>query len=223
MYSLGGSVVDEQGRVNIDIPEFRKSFELFVDFVREGAMPTEGLGWSWTDPGELFAAGKAGFIHDGTVDINRFRTKEIAEAIWEDWIATPPLSYDSGYPPAAPEMSSAAFCVNPYAKPNHQAAAMLWLDMYRSYMVQYNELVFEGNETAAAPLYDHPEVKKRMPLPEVKRAAIEHSKTTVLPPGGDQIMLVTHEWWQKAALGEVSVSEAIKNAQKEIDEIQAVF
>jgi ABC-type glycerol-3-phosphate transport system substrate-binding protein len=223
LYSLGGWFLDSKGNINVLSTEFRKAFEIFVKMGQNGAMPAEALGWAWTDPGELFGKGKAGFIHDGVVNISRYMSPTLYPDIKDDWIATIPLSYDSKTPPAVAEASSAALAVNPYTSPKQQAAAMLFLDFYRSYQVQWNELAFEGNETVATALYDREDVKNTIPLPNVKKTAIEVSKTEMLPPGADEALARLLEWWQKAVLGTISIDEALTKAQKDIDAIAATF
>ncbi|MEM4522321.1 MAG: hypothetical protein QW738_03785 [Nitrososphaeria archaeon] len=223
LFSQGGSFLDAKGNIYFLSSEFKNVFELFIKMDRNGAMPREALGWSWTDPGELFGRGKVGFIHDGTVNINRYISPTLYPEIKDDWIALPPLSFDGKSVPATEEHSSQPWSINPYAHPKQQAAAMLFADFYRSYEVQWNELVFEGNETLAAPLYKRADVVAAMPLPEVKKAAIELSKMELYPPGADDIFARLNEWWHKAILGEVSIDDALKNAQKDADAISATF
>ncbi|MEM4193647.1 MAG: hypothetical protein QXK55_03300 [Nitrososphaeria archaeon] len=223
LYSLGGQFLDKNGNINVLTPEFKKAFEIFVKMGQNGAMPAEALGWSWSEVGDIFGKGKVGFIHDGVVNISRYLSPTLYPEIKDDWVATIPLSYDGNTPPAVAEASSAALGVNPYASPKQQAAAMLFLDFYRSYEVQWNELAFEGNETCATALYDRDDVKNTIPLPNVKKTAISVSKTEMLPPGADDCLTRLLEWWQKAVLGQVSIDDALTNAQKDIDNISATF
>jgi len=223
LYSLGGKALTAEGWMNVLTDEFKEVFKFFVNLGRSGILPKEALGWAWTDPGELFGKGKVCFINDGTVNITRFMNPKLAPGLDEDWVVLPPLGYDKGYPPATSDCSPVCFGVNPYTSPKKKAAAMLFLDFYRSYQAQWNELAFEGNETVAAPLYDEESVLEHVDKPDIRKEAVKVIRLELLPPGADSMLSYLLEWWQKAVLGEVDADEALKKAQEDIEAVQAKF
>lgn len=220
-YSLGGKFVTPDGKkINLVSKESKMVHEYFIELFREGVIPSEALGWSWTDAPDLFAKGKAGIVYQGTVNAVRFSNPELAPEIQDDWIALEPLSWDAGYPKATVEEASANLSVSPFIPDERKAAALLFLDYYRSYQSQWNELAFEGNETTATALYERPDVKERLVAGPQRRAAIEAARSELLPPIADTAQKIWLEWFHRAALGEVSVDEALESAQAEIDELQ---
>lgn len=218
-YSLGGKFLTPEGKINVVSKESKIVHEYFVSLFKDGIIPQEALGWSWTDAPDLFAKGKAGIVYQGTVNAVRFSNPELAPEIQDDWIALPPLSWDQGYPKATVEEASANLSVSPFIPDERKAAALLFLDLYRSYQAQWNELAYEGNETVATALYNRPDVQQRLIAGEARREAIKYSRSEALPPEADSAQKIWWEWVQKAILGEVSVDEALENAQSEIDQL----
>lgn len=219
-YSLGGKFV-VNGKINLLSKESKMVHEYFLELFQEEVIPREALGWSWTDAPDMFAKGKAGILYQGTVNAVRFSNPKLAPEIQDDWIALEPLAWDEGYPPATVEEASANLSVSPYIPDERKAAALLFLDLYRSYQCQWNELAYEGNETVAYPLYDREDVKQRLVAAEPRKKAMQVAKLEALPPIADQAQKIWLEWFHRAILGEVSLDEALESAQKEIDELQA--
>jgi len=215
LYSLGGNFVNN-GRFDVTSPEYKQVFTYMVNLVREGAVPKEALGWSWTDAPEVFERGQAAMLLAGTVNITRW-TDNPPEAIAGDWDVVPPLPWDEGYPRASAAGPSPNWAVNKYASDAEKAAAMLFLDLYRSYQSQWNELGFEGNESAVPALYDMENIQELVSRYDVRRVAIESTRVETLPVNGDQMLQFQLEWWARAALGEVSIDEALQGLQEDIE------
>jgi ABC-type glycerol-3-phosphate transport system substrate-binding protein len=216
LYSMGGKFTTN-GQYDVTSPEYRKMFTYMVNLVREGAAPEEAFGWSWTDAPETFERGRAAFLMAGTVNATRFQDQK-PEAIAGDWDFVPAPGWED-----KPGMSTidgtAYWAVNTYAKDNEKAAAALFLDLYRSYQGQWNEIGFEGNECPIPAIYDMDSIKKAVYKPDTRSAAIARTGGESLPVNGDQMLKYEHEWWTKAASGEVSIDEALKNLANDIKSI----
>jgi len=217
LYSMGGQFVRD-GQFDVASAEYRATFKYMVDLVRKGAVPTEAFGWSWTDAPETFARGRAAMLIAGPVNATRW-TDNPPEAIEGDWDVTAPLPWDKGYPRATATGASPNWVVNAYASDEEKAAALLFLDLYRSYQSQWNELGFEGNESAVPALYDLESIQKIVPKTDVRRVAIKSAKVESLPVNGDQMLKYQLEWWTKAASGEVSVEKALEGLREDIKSI----
>jgi len=217
--SQGGSMCDSSGRMNVTTPEWHNTFEVFVDYVRTGGMTTDALGWSWTDSPEMFGKGKAAMCMCGSSDLTFYEDPDRYGAIQGDWEAMPPWPYDKGMPRAT-ATSAANFSVNPFINDNQKAAALLWMDLYRSYEVQWNEAFFEGNECYVSSLYEKEENRKFVNFPEVRAETLKAMAAEILPPNADTALKFLLEYYHKACLGEISVDEALSSAQDEIDLLQ---
>ncbi len=221
VHSLGGSFVDKTGRINFFDPAVQKSWKLFVDYFTSGAAPPESLGWSWSESPEVFGRGKAGLVLAGSVDAVRYSNPQLSPEIQGDWAIAEPIGFDVKDPPRTGDPWIGVAGVNPYASPNEQAAAFLFADYYRSFQSQWNEMVYEGNETAALGVYDLPSAKERGLHLEMRKKWETVGVLEALPPGGDDIFVKWLAWFQSAALGKISAEEALKKAQEDADKIQA--
>jgi hypothetical protein len=59
-------------------------------------------------------------------------------------------------------------------------------------------------------------IKKAVYRPAERRESVQHTGGESMPVNGDQMLKYQHEWWSKAATGEVSVEEALKNLAKDV-------
>jgi len=186
LYSMGGEFVKD-GKFDVTSPEYKETFTYMADLVKEGGAPEEALGWSWTDAPEIFARGRAAMLIAGSVNATRWTDNPPAE-LEGDWDMVPPLPWKEGMPRASAAGASPNWAVNSYASENEKAAAMLFLDLYRSYQAQWNELGYEGNESSVPALYDMESIQEVVPKAEARRKAIESTQVESLPINGSQML-----------------------------------
>jgi ABC-type glycerol-3-phosphate transport system substrate-binding protein len=221
VHSQGGSYVDpETGRVEFLTEPVKNTWKWLVDIYKKGVAPKESLGWSWAESPEVFGRGKAGMVLAGSVNAVRYENPELSPGIQGDWAIAEPIGWDVGMPPFTGDPWIGMAGVNPFAPPNVQAAALLWGDFYRSYQAQWNEMVYEGNETAAVGVYDLPSAKKYGLHLEERKKWESVAVLESLPPGGDDIFKRWLEWLHNAIAEKVDTDTALENAQKDADKIQ---
>ena len=214
IYSMNGNYIND-GKFDVTSPEYKEMFRYMVNLVKEGAIPKEALGWSWTDAPETFARGRAAMLFAGSVNATRFKDKTPA-AIKGDWDFAPPVAWEEGTPGMTTIDGTAYWAVNKYSSEGDKAAAMLFLDLYRSFQSQWNEIGFEGNECGIPAMYNMDSINKAVYKPDTRRISIKNTGGESLPINGDQMIKYQHEWWVKAATGEVSIDEALKQLEKDI-------
>ena len=59
-------------------------------------------------------------------------------------------------------------------------------------------------------------IEKAIYKPALTRQSVQHTGGESMPVNGDQMLKYQHEWWSKAATGEVSVEEALKNLEQDV-------
>ena len=214
LYSMGGRFIKD-GKFDVTSADYKEMFRYWVDLVKEGAVPKEALGWSWTDAPEVFARGRAAMLIAGPVNATRFKDNPPA-AIKGDWDFRPQLAWKEGDIGITSIGTIVVWSVNKYASEAEKAASILFLDFYRSFQSQWNEIGFEGNECAVPAMYDMESIKKAIYKPEVSRESVQKTYGESLPVNGDQMIKYEHEWWARAATGEVSIEEALKNLANDI-------
>lgn len=214
MYSMGGKFI-KNGKFDVTSPEYKEMFWYMVDLVKEGGVPKEALGWSWTDAPETFARGRTAMLIAGAVNAARFKDDTPA-AIKGDWDFRPQLAWKEGDIGTTSIGTIVVWSINKNASEAEKAAALLFMDLYRSYQSQWNEIGFEGNECAVPAMYDMDSIKKAVYKPEARRDSVQHTGGESMPVNGDQMLKYQHEWWSRAATGDVSVEEALKNLEQDV-------
>jgi ABC-type glycerol-3-phosphate transport system substrate-binding protein len=188
-------------------------------WVNGGAAP-ESIEYGWPDAPEVFAKGRAGFIIAGSVFMKNFGNPEYAGAIQGDWVVVPSPAWKGvgirGRSLGEPD----TWAINTFIAGENKAAAMLWIDFYRSYQAQFNELYVEGNESCMIPVYDHPAIKRDTEEPDVRAEAVAQHMGESFPPHTEEALEMVMEYLHKVVIGQMDRATALKELQSNIDEMQ---
>jgi ABC-type glycerol-3-phosphate transport system substrate-binding protein len=194
-------------------------WNLLTDLWVKGGASKESIEYRWPDAPEVFAKGKAGFIIAGSVFMKKFGDPEYAGSIKDDWNVTLGPAWEgvgiSGRSLGEPD----TWAINPFISPAKKAAAMLWIDYYRSYQAQFNELYVEGNESCMKLVYDHPLVKKEVEFPDVRGAAVANHMGESFPPYTPEALEMFKEYLHTVVIGKIDQTEALNKLQKDIDKM----
>jgi len=205
----------KDGKVIID-PDV---WNLLTDLWIKGGASKESIEYRWPDAPEVFAKGKAGFIIAGSVFMKRFGDPEYAESIKGDWNVNLGPAWQgvgiSGRSLGEPD----TWAINPFISPAKKAAAMLWIDFYRSYQAQFNELYLEGNESCMKAVYDHGLVKKEVEFPDVRGAAVANHMGETFPPYTPEALEMFKEYLHTVVIGKIDQTSALNKLQKDIDKM----
>lgn len=195
-------------------------WNLMTDFWVKGGAAPESIEYGWPDAPEVFAKGKAGFIVAGSVFMKQFGNPEYAGAIQGDWEVIPSPAWQGvgihGRSLGEPD----TWAINDAVSPQKKAAGMLWIDFYRSFQAQFNELYVEGNESCMVPVYDHPVVKREVEKPDVRARAVAQHMGEAFPPQTEEALEMVKEYLHRVVIGEMSQSAALKELQANINEMQ---
>lgn len=193
---------------------------LMTDLWVKGGGSKESIEYRWPDAPEVFAKGKAGFIIAGSVFMKKFGDPKYAGAIQGDWkvVAAPAWRGVGirGRSLGEPD----TWAINNFISPEKKAAAMLWIDFYRSYQAQFNELYVEGNESCMIPVYDHPSVKRDVDYPDVRETAVAQHMGESFPPHTEEALEMVKEYLHNVIIGKIDQYKALRKLQKEIDQMQ---
>jgi len=193
---------------------------LISDLWLKGGGAKESLEYRWPDAPEVFAKGKAGFIIAGSVFMNNFGKPEYAGAIQGDWEVVPSPAWSGigirGRSLGEPD----TWGINNFISPEKKAAAMLWIDFYRSYQAQFNELYVEGNESCMTPVYDHPVIKRDVGHTDVRAEAVAQHMGESFPPHTEEALEMVKEYLHNIIMGKMDQATALKNLQNDINQMQ---
>ena len=234
VYAQGGRIM-VNGKVNVLTPEFKRTWELFVNFIaKDKSAPEAILGWTWNDYQQAFAMGKAAMIDMG-LNTNRviYANPEKAPGVQKDvfgkpdkgpkglgdWIALAPPKWSKEMPDkyigAAPTNFS-SFVINRFASDREKAAAMLLGEVRMSRQGGLNELLIEGNSPFLSAVFDDPKVMEKVPYSDVEKICNQNAVLEVFPPGAEKMMDILLEYFGKAATGKMPALQALEKAQQEI-------
>lgn len=217
-----GETIMQDGRAVID-PEV---WQLLVDLFRKGGMTPAAFEQSWADTPEAFAKGRLGFAPTWETYLDLFSDPEFAPTIQGDWAVAPMPAWEGVGVMGRAGVRIDGFFVNKFSSPQEKAAAMLFVDFYRSFQGSFNELVFEGNDAIMPAVAEHPAATKSPVLPEkyldVRMQALNNQSLETFPPAIGEVLDIFKEFLEKAALGDMDPDQAREEAQKALDEILVV-
>jgi len=211
LYSMGGRVSTD-GKMTIDTPEFREAWKMWIDFVKENVASPAVLEYDDVAAAEAFAMGKSVFGIAHSVYMVKFNDPEWSKIAGDFDVILPRWDENS---PIATSLDHNVYVINKFAEPHHKAAAMLWLDFYRSWTGMYNELVHEGNDVFLPKLYVDPEVKPKIPFAEQKSLLAEKAVSELYPPFASDAIWLVIEYFGKVATGKMAMEEAITEIMNE--------
>jgi len=231
-YSQGGRLMVD-GKVNLLTPEFKNTWETFVNFIKDGTSPAAILGWTWNDYQQAFAMGKFAFCEQGlNTNMVRFADPELSPGLHKDvfgnpvggkgdWVAFPTPKWSKDMPEtyrgAAPTNFS-AFVINKFAPDAAKAAAMLLGEVRMSKQGGVNELLIEGNSPFLLAVFDDPEVMAKVDYIDVRRICNQNAVVEAFPPGAERMIDILLEYYGKAVTGKLSALEALEQAAAEIED-----
>lgn len=234
IYSQGARVIQD-GVPTYDTPEGRKSWEYWVNLVRDGIAPEAVLGWTWNDYQEVFARGKAAFMLGFTTYVNRCANPELAPAMQQDvfgnaaegpigkgdWAVTIPPKWDASEPDEnhAAFIDFDAFMVNRFAEPNYKAAMLLFAEFRMSKQAMARELIVEGNEAFYPGTYTDEKIRSQILWAEPRSSSVATTVMEAFPPGAMKANDTLIEYFGRSATGEIEPLEALSKAQEEINGI----
>jgi ABC-type glycerol-3-phosphate transport system substrate-binding protein len=221
-----------------DSPQFRNAFAMLVELVKTGAASQDCLNMALWDAGRLFGVGKAAFTF-GLVSSYAWQYSEQFPDVKGDFVFGPPLRWSVNDPESfqAGVLTANSLAITKAATASQQAAGMLFIDFIRSKEAQRNEAVVELNETFMKAVYAEQDPGKKVDWEFTARCAKElgiavpakrdellfgqtrktitqYAQTNVFPPGYWEILNKIVEMFGKAALGTITVDEALANVQK---------
>jgi len=235
-YSQGERLL-KGGRWNLDTPEFRNSWKYLINLIRDDIADVACLGYSWEDYQKVFGMGKAAMMLGYSVYTVKF--SEFPE-VANDWAAVPPPKWDATQPDSnrIGYINFDAYMINNFTDDKHKAAAMLFLDFYRSKEAGMYELLVEGNDSFLPAVYEDPEivnkvdwglakavakkigaaepVKKGITIPEVRAASARTARIEALPPGAVYVSDILSEYLGKAVLEKMDADKALDEALSKI-------
>jgi ABC-type glycerol-3-phosphate transport system substrate-binding protein len=236
-YSQGETTL-KKGKWNLETPEFRNAWTYLIKMIQEDVADPACIGFGWKDYHNAFGMGKAAMTLAYSVYAVKF-DQEYPE-LKNDWIAKPPPKWDPSQPDSnrIGYINFDEYVINKAAKDNYKAAAMLWLDFYRSKEAGAYELLVEGNDAMLPATYEDPNIvdvvdwdfaatvaekvgaqkteRQGITIPEVRAASAKTAMIEAFPPGGVQVSNILAEFMGKAVQQNMDPNTALDEALEKI-------
>ena len=236
VYAQGGRLYKD-GKYQFLTPEVKNALKWYTDLIKEGIASQGVISTSSFDSGRTFGVGKAAFV---SVQISAYAMQYQNQfpEIQGDWAAFASPKWDDASPEEyrAGPLATSGLMVPNYIDDKRKAAGMLLMDFLRSREACRNELLVEGNETFYKALYEDPQIDlldwelidkvfadlqkppaarlDSLPLKEARSVMVERAVSEVYPPGFTKVVDKLMEVFHKAAIGEISVEDGLRQVQE---------
>jgi multiple sugar transport system substrate-binding protein len=199
-----------KGKVKYNGPETVKAVDFLVKMRNEYKVVPPGVtAYQHGDVADFFLSGNVAIVIDPTYLYARCKDS----AIKDDFaIALQPKAKADG--PSTVIQNWNGWAVSNFSK--NKAAALVFLDLYRSYEAQVREFALENNEVLLKKAYDHPDSLKVGYAKLLSQ--ISDTVITLYLGQGDVYKAVIAEF-QNALIGRKTPQQAMDDAQKQIDKI----
>ncbi len=198
------------GKVKYNAPEVVKAVDFLVKLRNEHKVVPPGVtSYQHGDVADFFLSGNVAMVIDPTYLYGRCAESPIKD---DFAVALAPRAKKDG--PATVIQNWNGWAISNYSK--NKAAALVYLDMYRSYQAQVREFVLENNEVLLKKAYENPDAKKigySAVLSQISDTVID-----VYQGQGEVYKAVIAEF-QNALIGKKTPQAAMDDAQKQIDKV----
>jgi multiple sugar transport system substrate-binding protein len=218
--SLGSEdVLNDKGVPQYDTPEAIRALQFLADLVQKHKVAPEGVTtYADKDTYELFLREKVAMMQNHTW-INFKLVEKMPREKWGVALL-PKCGGWNGGPEgeASTRVGVYDYAINAYSGPYEKIGAALWLDFVRSFEACKNQQVVEQNQAPMSMVYDDPEVKEKTVAFETMKQTVEVGQAINYHQGLAVCDVLTKSCNQ-AILGKVTSEEALKDAQKKIDNL----
>ena len=213
--SAGGSVLDADGKPNLNTPEAKEGLENLATAYADGSIPKEGITFQEEQGRQAFQDGKLLF-HRNWPYVYNLATTEGSSKV-KDVLGMTALPGKDG--PGASTLGGHSAGMSVYSK--NKATALDFLKFLTTEETQK----FYATQGSLAPvlgaLYDDPELVAKLPYLPVLKTSIENAVPRPVTPFYPAVTKAIQENAYSAIKGEKTVDAALSDMQKSIESASA--
>jgi multiple sugar transport system substrate-binding protein len=207
----GGKVLDSSGKAAVDSPETEKAVNFMKSLIADGVAPKADVTFKEDESMNLFAQGKVAFLRNWPYAWSNSQTSKDSKVVGKVGVAPLP-SFDGGAGYSC--VGGWDIAVNPHTK--NQKAALTFVDWMTGTDAQTILAKQFGEIPANAEVQKNPDVKKVSPVFDVV-SQIHYIARPSQTPNYAQVSQAIYSNVNQALAGGVSVQNALKQAQQQID------
>lgn len=213
--STGGSVLNDEGKPNLNTPEAKEGLENLVEAFKNGNIPAEAITYQEEESRRAFQEGKLLFLRNWPYVYNLATTEGSSKV--KDVLGMTALPGKDG--PGASSLGGHSAAISVYSK--HKATA---LDFVK-FLVEEEQQKFFATQGSLAPvlgaLYEDQELVKKLPYLPVLKTSIENAVPRPVTPFYPAVTKAIQENSYAALKGEKSAEQALADMQKSIESATA--
>ncbi|MFJ5862320.1 ABC transporter substrate-binding protein [Pseudarthrobacter sp. NPDC092439] len=213
--SAGGSVLNDEGKPNLNTPEAKEGMENLVEAFKNGNIPAEAITYQEEESRRAFQEGKLLFLRNWPYVYNLATTEGSSKV--KDVLGMTALPGKDG--PGASSLGGHSAAISVYSK--HKATA---LDFVK-FLVEEEQQKFFATQGSLAPvlgsLYEDEELVSKLPFLPVLKTSIENAVPRPVTPFYPAVTKAIQENSYAALKGEKSAEQALADMQKSIESATA--
>ena len=216
LYSAGGNVLDDDGKVVIDSKETRDVLNLMAEGLKTGAAPRSVLTFKEDETRVAFESGSAGYERNWP-----FVYKQLKASSEADKFGVAPLPAYGDKKTSSGVLGGFNFAVSAYSK--NVAGAVAVIDFALSPEWQKQIAIDNSRAPVVAAAYDDPKVQQAMPFAQELREAVTNAKPRPKSPVYAQISQAINKNVYSVLSGAATADEAVRKMSEEIKAAQKTF
>lgn len=216
LYSAGGSVLDENGKVTVDSPETRKVLKLMADGVKSGAIDRASLTYEEDAARRVYESGAAGHLRGWP---NMYTLLQKTAAARGTKVAQLP-AFDEHAKPAS---VLGGWNLAVAASSKNTGAAVSLIQYATSAKFQKKLFLDHAQAPVAESTYEDPQVRKEIPFAAPLKEAVVNAKPRPKSPVYAEISKAVYSNVHAVLSGTADVDSAVRKMAEDINTAQKTF
>ncbi|HEY7487528.1 MAG TPA: ABC transporter substrate-binding protein [Streptosporangiaceae bacterium] len=210
--SAGGTVVDDQGRPNVNTPQAKQGLDFLVQGFKNGMIPKEAITYKEEEARRAFEKGNLLFLRQWPYQWALSNKKGSKVAGKFDVAPLPGLSG-----PGAPTLGGHNLAISAFAK--NKATALDFIKYLTGEQGERANLLATSEAPTIASLYEDPELQKKFPyLPTLKASLLNAKPRPDAVRYGD-VTAAIQEAAYAALTGKMTSDQALSSLQTELGKL----
>jgi multiple sugar transport system substrate-binding protein len=211
--SAGGTVVDDQGKPNVNTPQAKQGLDFLVQSVKSGLIPKEAMTYKEEEARRAFEKGNLVFLRQWPYQWALSNKKGSSKVAGKFNVA--PLPGLNG--PGAPTLGGHNLAISEFAK--NKATALDFIKYLTSEDTERKNLLASSEAPTLASLYGDPELQKKFPyLPTLKASLLNAKPRPKVVRYGDVTAAIQASAYA-ALTGKMTSDQALADLQTKLGQL----
>jgi multiple sugar transport system substrate-binding protein len=203
--SAGGSVVNDQGKPDVNTPQAKKGLDFLAEGFKSGMIPKEAITYQEEPARRAFEKGDLLFLRQWPY---QYALSQKAKAVANKF-AVAPLPGLSG--PGAPTLGGHNLAISSFAK--NKATALDFIKYLTTEQTERANLLASSEAPTIGSLYDDPELQKKFPYLDTLKASLLKAKPRPQAVQYGDVTAAIQEAAYSALSGKQSSDQALSGLQ----------